>query len=75
MDSNSIFDFFPFTNQFKKYNEIHVGFLEDVILFVIKSNFPMKIVESIWLQKMAYKLCPIRFFLINKYLWLMCFMD
>jgi hypothetical protein len=28
------------------------------MLFVIKGFLPMRIVESIWLQKMAYKLCP-----------------
>jgi hypothetical protein len=28
------------------------------MLFVIKGYLPMKIVESIWLQQMAYKLGP-----------------
>ncbi len=28
------------------------------MLFVIKVILPLRIVESIWLQRLAYKLCP-----------------
>jgi hypothetical protein len=51
---SAISGFFSSTNQFKKDNETQVCFLEDVMLFVIKGYLPMKIVESIWLQRMAY---------------------
>jgi hypothetical protein len=44
---NAIFGIFSSTNQFKKDNETHVCFLEDVMLFVIKGYLPMSIVESI----------------------------
>ncbi len=45
-------------NKFIKDDPTHVGFLEDLILFVVKGLLPMKLVESIWLQKLSYKLCP-----------------
>jgi hypothetical protein len=37
-----------FVNQFKKDDENQVGFLKDLIFFVIKDYLPMRIVESIW---------------------------
>jgi preprotein translocase subunit SecB len=55
---NAIFGFFSSTNQFKKNNETWVRFLEDVMLLMIKAYSLMRIVESIWLQRMAYRLCP-----------------
>jgi hypothetical protein len=35
-----------------------MGFLEDVMLFVVKGLLLMRIVEFIWLQRLTYKLCP-----------------
>jgi hypothetical protein len=35
----------------------HHGFLEDLMLFVIKRLMPMKIIESIWLQRLTHMLC------------------
>jgi hypothetical protein len=46
---SAISSFFYSTNQFKKDNESHVCFLEDVMLFVIKGYLSMKAIESIWL--------------------------
>jgi hypothetical protein len=39
---------FFFVNQFKKDDENQVGFLKDLMFFVIKDYSPMRIVESIW---------------------------
>jgi len=46
---SAISGFFSSTNYFLKNNETHDCFLEDVMLFVIKGYFAMRIVESIWL--------------------------
>jgi hypothetical protein len=35
-----------------------VGFLEDLMLFMVKGLLPMKFVESIWFQRLSYELCP-----------------
>jgi len=35
----------------------HHGFLEDLMLFVIKRLMPMKIIQSIWLQRLTHMLC------------------
>jgi len=51
------FGFLSTSNKFKKNDATHVGFLENVMLFVIKRLMFMKIVESILLQKLTYKLC------------------
>jgi hypothetical protein len=53
-----IFGFLSTSNKFKKDDAIHVGFLENVMLFVIKGLMFMKIVELILLQKLTYMLCP-----------------
>jgi hypothetical protein len=55
---NAISRLFSSTNQFTKDNDTHVGFLEDVMLYVIKGFLPMKIIESVWLHRLAYRLCP-----------------
>ncbi len=55
---SNIFGFFSTNFKFKKDDLIQVGFLEDLMLFVVKGLLPMRIVESIWLQKMVYWLCP-----------------
>jgi hypothetical protein len=41
------FLFLFFANQFLKASEIQVGFLEEIMLFVIKGYLLMRIVESI----------------------------
>ncbi len=33
-------------------------FLEDVMLFIIKSFLPLRTLESVWFQRLAFKLCP-----------------
>jgi hypothetical protein len=35
-----------------------MGFLEDLMLFVVKGLLLMRIVEFISLQRLTYKLCP-----------------
>ncbi len=35
----------------------HHGFLEDLMLFMIKRLMPMRIIESIWLQRLTHMLC------------------
>jgi hypothetical protein len=45
-------------NKFKKDDPLQVGFLEDLVLFVVKGFLPMKFVELIWFQRLSYKLCP-----------------
>jgi hypothetical protein len=46
----AIFRFFSSINQFTKYHETQIAFLEDERLYVIKGFLPMRIVESIWLH-------------------------
>jgi hypothetical protein len=50
--------FFVIFNQFKKDHETQMGFLEDVMLFVIKGFWPTKIMEFIWLWKVVYIIMP-----------------
>jgi hypothetical protein len=47
-----------FTSKFKKYDATQVGFLEDLMLVVIKGLMPMKTIESIWVQRLTCMLCP-----------------
>jgi hypothetical protein len=35
-----------------------MGLVEDMTLFMVKGFLLMKNVESIWLQRLAYMLCP-----------------
>jgi hypothetical protein len=35
-------------SQFRKDNETQVGFLEDLMFFVMKGYLPLKTIESIW---------------------------
>lgn len=44
--------------KFKKDDPTQSGFVEDLMLFVVKKLLPMRTMESIWLQWMAYMLCP-----------------
>jgi hypothetical protein len=44
---SAMFGFLSSTNQFRKDNDTHVGFLEDVMLYVIKGFLPMTIVEFV----------------------------
>ncbi len=53
----TIFGFLSTSNKFKKNDATRVGFSENVMLFVIKRLMFMKIIESILLQKLTYKLC------------------
>jgi hypothetical protein len=55
---SNIFGFFSTNFKYKKYDLTQVGFVEDLMLFVVKGLLLMRIVESIWLQKMVYWLCP-----------------
>jgi hypothetical protein len=48
---------FSFTNKFRKDDAIQVVFLEDLMLFMIKGLMPMRIIKSIWLQRLLYRLC------------------
>jgi hypothetical protein len=52
-----ISSFFSIANKFKKDDEIQVGFLEALMLFMIKELMPMRTIVSIWLQTLAYMLC------------------
>jgi hypothetical protein len=56
--SSVIFNFFPIANKFKKDDATQVVFLEDLMLFMNKGLMFTRIVESIWLQRLAYRLCP-----------------
>lgn len=49
---------FFYGNQFKKDNEKQLYSLKDLMFFVMKGYLPMRIIESIWLQRFAYMLCP-----------------
>jgi hypothetical protein len=49
VSSSTILKFFSTSNKFKKDDPMHVGFLEDLILLVIKRFLPTKIVDSTWL--------------------------
>ena len=55
---SSIVEFFGFVEPFRKDNEQQKAFLEDLVLWVIKSYLPLRVVEGIWLQRMALRLCP-----------------
>jgi len=48
ISSSTIFKFFSTSNKFKKNDPTHVGFLEDLMLLMIKRFLPMKIVDPIW---------------------------
>jgi hypothetical protein len=41
------FSFFSTVRKFKTYDATQVGYLEDLMLFVIKGLMPMKTIESI----------------------------
>jgi hypothetical protein len=49
---SNIIGLFSTNFKFKKYDLTQVGFVEDLMLFVVKGLLLMRIVESIWLQKM-----------------------
>jgi hypothetical protein len=56
-----IFLVFFTSSKFKKDDLTQVGFVEDFMLFVVKGLLLRKIVESIWLQRVASlynKRCP-----------------
>jgi hypothetical protein len=53
-----IIGFFLNNYKFKKDDLTQSGFVEDFMSFIVKGLLPMRIVESIWLQQMAYMLCP-----------------
>jgi len=63
---SSILQFYSSPHPFLKYHEIQKRFLEDVMLFVIKSFLPLRIVEPIWFQRLALQLCPKVSFLSRK---------
>jgi hypothetical protein len=52
----NIFGFFSSSFKFKKDDLTRSSFVENP-MFVVKGLLLMKIVESIWLQRMAYRLC------------------
>lgn len=54
---STIFGFFSISNKFKKDYGIQVGFLEALMLLMMKGLMPMKIVVLIWLHRLAYRLC------------------
>jgi hypothetical protein len=58
VSSSIISNFFLITSKFKKDDATQVVFLEDLMLFMIKGFMFMRIVESIWLQRLVYRLCP-----------------
>jgi hypothetical protein len=33
-------------------------FLEDIMLFVVKCFFPLRMIKYVWLQRWAFQLCP-----------------
>jgi len=67
---NVIFGFFSSTNQCLKNNDRHVGLLANVMLHVIKSFLPRRLmVECVWLHHVVYKLCPRGVFPSKKNLW------
>jgi len=53
-----IFGFFSIVNKFKINDVTQMGFVEDMMLFMVKGFLLMKNVESIWLQRLAYMLSP-----------------
>jgi hypothetical protein len=53
-----IFGFISTSSKFRNHDPMQVGFLEDLMLLVVKRLLHMKNVEFIWLQKLTYKLCP-----------------
>jgi len=53
-----IVGFISTTSKFRNHDPMQVGFLEDLMLLVVKRLLFMKNVEFIWLQKLSYKLCP-----------------
>jgi hypothetical protein len=63
----TIFGYFSINSTFRKDDPIHVGFLEDLMLLVVKGFLPMRIVGSIWLKRLSYKLCPRIVFSSNKF--------
>jgi hypothetical protein len=54
----TIFGYFSIDSKFRKDDPIHVGFLKGLILLVVKGFMHMKIVGSIWLKRLSYRLCP-----------------
>jgi hypothetical protein len=42
------FVFFSIVSKFKRDVVTQMGFVEDLLLFVVKGLFPMRIIESIW---------------------------
>jgi hypothetical protein len=52
-----ISSFFSIANKFKKDDEIQIGFLEALMLFMIKGLMFMRTIVSIWLQRLACMLC------------------
>jgi hypothetical protein len=58
MSNYNLWFFFCTPSKLKKDDATQVGFLEDLMLFVVKGLLLMSIVEFIWLQRLTYKLCP-----------------
>jgi hypothetical protein len=44
--------------KFRKDDPTQEGFLDDLMLLVVKCLLFIRIVEFVWLQRVSYKLCP-----------------
>jgi hypothetical protein len=49
---------FFFYFKFRKDDPTQVGFLDNLMLLVVKRILPMRIVKFIWFQRLSYKLYP-----------------
>ncbi len=44
------------SNKFIKDDPTNVGFLNDLMLIVVKRSFPIKIIVFVWFQRLSYRL-------------------
>jgi hypothetical protein len=42
---------------YKKFNPMQMGFIEDLVLIIIKGYMPLSIVGSPWLKQMVLHFC------------------
>jgi len=53
-----ISNFFSIKNTLKKEDVPHKSFLEDLSLLIVKNNLSIQFVESMWLKRLIFHLCP-----------------
>ncbi len=53
-----ISNFFSIKNTLKKEDVPHKSFLEDLSLLIVKNNLSIQFVESMWLKRLIFRLCP-----------------